>query len=241
MTHIPALDSVCQLLVELQVGGHLEGVELPGWAKGTSVDEAFQAVRYIRDAEWLEGVYEGYGPQESADRWLEEFLMGKEVPNVEDAERLTASSDDDGDDDEDDGGDVGEFDKRQTRKSIAEFLADIPKAAAARFKKRLEREEGFEGAAGQNLQALSLAMALSFAADEQEFEAAQTELTFLNPEVVGDPDLAAMSKYYLIDKYDFFLDSMGVEGAARTKAVKRIKALGTKLKKAMKATAGAKA
>jgi hypothetical protein len=85
-THIPAIDAVCQLLVELQVGGHLDGVELPDWAHGTSVHEVFNAVRLIGDATWLEGFYEGYGPQESADRWLEEFLNGNVVPSIDDVE-----------------------------------------------------------------------------------------------------------------------------------------------------------
>lgn len=230
MTHIPAMDSVCQLLVELQMAGHLDGVELPDWATGTSVEEVFNGVRYVKDAEWLDGVYEGYGPQESADRWLEEFLNGKDVPDIEDAARIVAESNGDDSDDE----------EADPKKLFAEYLDDIPKAAVARFNKRLEKENGFEASAIQNFQALGLAMAVSFMADDTEFKTAHAEFTFLNPESAGDPELAAMSKYYLIDNYERFLDGLDAVGIRRVTATKRIKVIGTKLNKAIKATAGAK-
>lgn len=225
MTHIPALDSVCQLLAELQLGGHLDGVELPGWAIGTSVEEVFKAVRYIDDAEWLDGVYDGYGPQESADRWLEAFLNGKEVPDIDDAKRLAAG-------DEDAGGD-----EPSLRKSLDEFLSGLSKRAATHFSKRLEQEDGFEAAAINNLNAIGLALAASFGADDEQFASVEAEFTFLDPATASDPQLAQMSKHFLIENYEEFLDRMGADGAARARAVKRIKALAAKLKKAIKATA----
>ena len=58
------------------------------------MEEAFNAVRYIGDAEWLDGVYEGYGAQESADRWLEDFLIGTPVPDKEEAESNAGNASD---------------------------------------------------------------------------------------------------------------------------------------------------
>lgn len=242
MTHIPALDSMCQLLAELQLGGHLNGVELPDWATGTSVEEVFNAVRHIGDAEWLDGVYDGYGPQQSADRWLEEFMNGKEVPDIDDAKRLSA-------------GDAREFDidaylanvedcdeeEAQARKGIAEFLSSIPESDSHRFKQRLEQTAGFYTAAVHNINVLGMAMAASLAVDDEKFSSLNAQFTFLEPAAAGDPQLAQMSKHYLIDNYDSFLDAFEPEKATRAKAVKRIKALGAKLKKAIKATSAAKA
>ncbi|RQO58507.1 hypothetical protein DBR47_12415 [Paucibacter sp. KBW04] len=233
MTHIPAMDSVCQLLVELQLGGHLDGVELPGWAIGTSVDEAFKAVRYIGDAEWLEGVYEGHGPQESADRWLEEFLNGKEVLDTEDAGKITGNSGESEDESEDD--------TAELQHAVSDFLDNIPKDLAARFKKRYEREDGFEAAAVQNMQAVGLALGCSLGADDEQFAAIETEFTFLNPESTGDPDLAVMTTYFLVDSSEAFLDGFDVDSATRAKAGERVKSLVATFKKAIGTTAGAKA
>lgn len=243
MTHIPALDSVCQLLAELQLGGHLNGIELPDWAIGTSVEEVFKAVSYIGDAEWLDGVYDGYGPQESADRWLEEFLNGNEVPDMDDAKRLAASDAREFDIDAYLANDEGcDEEEAAARTSIVEFLAAIPESDSYRFKQRLEQTAGFYGAAVRNVNALGLAMAASWTVeDEEDFASLEPEFTFLEPTATSDPQLAQMSKHYVIDRYEMFLDGFEMEKARRTKAVKRIKALGAKLKKAIKATSASKA
>lgn len=234
MTHIPAMDSVCQLLVELQLGGHLDGVELPGWATGTSVEEVFKAVRYIGDAEWLDGVHENLGPQESAELWLEHFLMGKEVPDIEEAEVIIRNSEASGDD-------ASEHDAPDLRKSVYEFLDNIPKDLATRFKSRFEHEEGFEAIAVQNMQAVGLALASCLGADDKQFSAVQAQFTFLNPESTGDQDLAVMTKYFLVDYSEEFLDGVDVGLATRIKGSKRVKTLAAKFNKAMKATAATKA
>ena len=234
MTHIPPMDSVCQLLVELQVAGHLDGVELPGWATGTSVEEAFKAVRYIGDAEWLDGVYDGFGPQESADIWLENFLNGNEVPNMDDAAAMVGNPNADTDEDDEE---EGEVDK--VRDSIHQFLATLPRASAERFKKRFEEDEEFEAAARSNLTALSVAMASTFAADEAQFSEFQSKFTFLDPLAIRDPDLLNMSKFILIDNVEDFLNSIDLDDATLAMARKRIKAITAKFKKAQKTAAKA--
>lgn len=236
MTHIPAMDSVCQLLVELQVAGHLDGVELPGWVIGTSVDEAFKAVRYIGDAEWLDGVYEGLGPQESADLWLEHFLTGEEVPDMREAAAIVGNPNGDMDEDDDE---EGEVDK--VRDSIYQFIATLPRASAERFKKRFEQDEEFEAAARRNLQALSVAMASTFTVDEAHFPGLQSEFTFLDSSAISDPDLLKMSKFILVDNVEDFLNSIDLDDATLVMARKRIKTISAKFKKAQKDNAGTKA
>lgn len=234
MRHISALESVSQLLVELQIGGHLDGFELPEWAKGTSVEEAFNAVRYIGDAEWLDGVYEGYGAQESADRWLEDFLIGTPVPDKEEAESNAGNA-------SGGCGDESEEDEPDLRPSIYEFLDAIPKGLAARFKKRFEHEDGFDAAALQNLQAVGLAMGASFGADDRQWPTLQDQFTFLDPESAGDPDLAVMSKHFLVDHSDEYVKGMSVDNTTRARAVRRIMALAAQFERAVNATAGTKA
>ena len=77
--------------------------------------------------------------------------------------------------------------------------------------------------------------------DEQDFASLEDQFTFLESAAAGDPQLVQMSKHYLIDNYEMFLDAFEAGKAARAKAAKRVKALGAKLKKATKATAAAKA
>lgn len=76
--------TIVQLLSALQIDGHLDLVELPDWAVGTSVSELFDAIRLIGDGEWLEQHYPDLGNYEAADDWIEKYMKGKEVPSPED-------------------------------------------------------------------------------------------------------------------------------------------------------------
>ena len=82
---VPAMNTVAQLLSYLQIQGHLVGVQVPDWATGgTSVEELMLALRGLGDAEWLQHVYPNLGPAEAADKWILDFLEGKEVASPRD-------------------------------------------------------------------------------------------------------------------------------------------------------------
>jgi hypothetical protein len=83
-THIPAEKSLIEFLVGLQLDEALSSAPTPDWARGTSVEEIFGALRLLGDGEWLAGFYEGCGSYESADRWLNDFFQGREVPTPSD-------------------------------------------------------------------------------------------------------------------------------------------------------------
>lgn len=77
---VPAQNSMVELLAYLQVEGYLRGVRLPQWAPGTSVEELLNAIRLIGDGEWLsDHCYPECSPQDAADRWLRNFVSGREV------------------------------------------------------------------------------------------------------------------------------------------------------------------
>ena len=78
--HIASVESLIELLVGLQLDGSLSSAPTPDWARGTSVEEIYDALRLLGDGEWLAGFYQGCGSYESADRWLSDFFQGKEVP-----------------------------------------------------------------------------------------------------------------------------------------------------------------
>lgn len=86
-THIPANESLIELLVGLQLDESSIGSQAPDWARGTSVEEIFGALQVLGDGEWLAGFYEGCGSYESADRWLNDFFHGREVPTPSDLRR----------------------------------------------------------------------------------------------------------------------------------------------------------
>jgi hypothetical protein len=81
---IPAEESLIEFLVGLQLDESLSSAPTPDWARGTSVEEIFGALRLLGDGEWLVGFYEGCGSYESADRWLNDFFQGREVPTPSD-------------------------------------------------------------------------------------------------------------------------------------------------------------
>lgn len=84
---IPALESLVEFLVGLQLDEYLGSAPVPPWAQGTSVAETFKALRTLGDGEWLVGFYDGCGVYESADRWLTDFYLGREVPTPDDIRR----------------------------------------------------------------------------------------------------------------------------------------------------------
>lgn len=237
-TNIDAIDSASQLLVELQLGGHLDGFELPDWAKGTTVEEVVNALEYLGDAKWLDGVYPNLGIQESADKWLEDYLSGEEVVDEDDAEAIrNKASDGGGDTDpENDSKDSGGADEASLPRSLVEYLDSIPTGDAARFNKRFDQEESFRIAATENIRSLGLAIGACYNFDDAMFIRVQSDLTFMDTEAAGDQDLVVMSVFFLIDNYDTILNDLGAEGAQRARAIKRIKVLGANFKKAMAAT-----
>ena len=83
--HIPAKDSLVEMLVGLQLDQGIGSDLPPLWARGTSVEEIFSALHVLGDGEWLVGFYDGCGSYESADRWLSDFLQGQDVPMPGDA------------------------------------------------------------------------------------------------------------------------------------------------------------
>jgi hypothetical protein len=85
-THIPAEKSLIEFLVGLQLDESLSSAPTPDWARGTSVEEIFGALRLLGDGEWLAGFYDECGSYESADRWLNDFFQGREVPTPGDVQ-----------------------------------------------------------------------------------------------------------------------------------------------------------
>lgn len=86
-----ALVTVAELLAYAQVNGMLYDLELPDWATGgTNVERLYEALQYLGNGAWLEGVYLGLGAQESADQWLLDLLQNKPVPTKEEAKRIRA-------------------------------------------------------------------------------------------------------------------------------------------------------
>jgi hypothetical protein len=90
---IDPMNTVAQLLSYLQIEGHLDGVEVPDWATGgTSVEELMLALRKVRDGEWLQPFYPRHGPAEAADKWIADFLSGKDVASPGDRPKIGAVS-----------------------------------------------------------------------------------------------------------------------------------------------------
>lgn len=89
---IPAIQALVEMLVGLRLDEGLGSAAAPEWALGTSVEEIFHALRTLGDGAWLDGVYEGYGVYDSADRWLTDFFEGREVPTPESAPLKTPDS-----------------------------------------------------------------------------------------------------------------------------------------------------
>lgn len=83
--HVHAIESLMEFLVGLQLDEGLASGPTPPWAKGTSAEEIFEALRTLGDGEWLVGFYDGHGAYESAERWLTDFFSGREVPTPEGA------------------------------------------------------------------------------------------------------------------------------------------------------------
>jgi hypothetical protein len=63
-THVPIRDSLIELLVGLQLDESLGSDAAPEWARGTSVEEIFQALRVVGDAQCSErqGDVRSHGP-----------------------------------------------------------------------------------------------------------------------------------------------------------------------------------
>lgn len=83
--------TVTQLLVGLQLDGHLDEVTLPDWAIGTSVDELFKVVRLLGDGEWLRYVHPDKGVYEACDKWLSDFIEGSPVPTPSEAKQAAGA------------------------------------------------------------------------------------------------------------------------------------------------------
>lgn len=77
---IPATESLIEFLVGMQLDEALGSAPMPAWARGTSVEDIFLALRLLGNGQWLDGVYEDCGIYEAADRWLSDFFQGNEVP-----------------------------------------------------------------------------------------------------------------------------------------------------------------
>lgn len=78
---IDAMSTVAELLCLLQLEGHLDHVETPPWAEGSSVAELLEALRTLGDGCWLPANEDGERPNVSAaDRWVHRYLAGQPVP-----------------------------------------------------------------------------------------------------------------------------------------------------------------
>jgi hypothetical protein len=224
-TRIPALGSAAQLLVALQVDGHLDGFEVPDWATGTSVEELLNAVRSLEDGEWLEGVYPDHGLLESADRWLESFMNGEEVPTQEDAEAIRAKRDAPAED----GGALG---NASIERALMTYAGKVPLARRAAFAKKLTKAK-FLDLARRCYFSLGLAVgALMVEETEAAIKAMEDKFTFLDPQCLKDPDLVAMMMTYLSDDFADTLDNFELSAAEIKRANKRAKAMVARIKAA---------
>jgi hypothetical protein len=221
-TKIPALRPALELLVALQVDGHLDGFETPSWATGTSVEELLDALRSLEDGEWLAGVYPGHGLFESADRWIGDFMDGNEVPTKADV--VDASNQDEDDDDE--GRALG---------GLMEYLKHAPAELRARFEQRLE-DPRFRDLALRSFNSLGLAVASMVGASDEELEAMDGEFIFLQQASAQDKDLAAMSLSFMKDNFDAILASLDLEEVTAKRAKKIAKTMVARIEKSAKAT-----
>ena len=107
--------------------------------------------------------------------------------------------------------------------------------ARSSFWERLD-DHSFRIAALENLHSLSMYFALAAVSDDKEYAEKQSQFLFMEPSALADKDLAVMSRYYILDNYeDAIAPLIEAFGSDRATVVKRIKAMGAKLKKAISA------
>lgn len=68
----------------LQLDESLASGPRPEWADGTSVAEIFDVLEMLGDGAWLSSRWPDLGTYEAADRWLNDFFDGKNVPTPDD-------------------------------------------------------------------------------------------------------------------------------------------------------------
>lgn len=217
-TYAAAIDSLSELLVALQLDGHLDGASLPGWAIGTSVSEAFDALNMLGDGAWLDGVYEDLGEQESADRWFSDFLKGKAVPTPADVASRQ---------DEDDEANSSV----SADSSLESYLVKRPLKQRASLQKRLQDAE-FKERALKLVKSAGEVMAGAYCVDDKEFEGLVKSAQCLASEYLADADLAEMARFHIVDARDTVLNILHeMFGGDLGRAIRRAEGLGSQLTK----------
>lgn len=230
-THIEGHKSLIELVVALQLDGHLDKAALPGWAHGTSVEETFEAVRALGDGAWLESIYANHGQYEAADAWLAAFLDGEAVPVKADTARERANSEiaaSDGGDD----ADGAEESQRQLARALEEYVKGLPPKSASIFRTKMA-DPAFLKLSLALVNSCGEALPSAYLLPDEDFAQAQKNFLFLKPASVKAPEHAELAKHYLVDNYETVFQTMAELPGDRIRALKRVKALGAKLGKAI--------
>ena len=223
---IDPISSVAQLLSFLQLEGHLDHIEVPDWATGTSVEELMTALETLGNGEWLRGVHQGAGALEAADSWISDFLKGNQVVTPDDILDAAGVEPDESIELDIPGATEDSLD------ILSEYLRTLPASRKAPLIARLEDPDDLGDIGPKHVEGIAMSIGACGFADDAQFKA--FEPPFLTPSYAKDADLAAMSLHFLESRMDAFI-GFGLHGAALERADNRAKALLNKVHELIRA------
>lgn len=202
---VEPLSAVVDLLVNLQLEGHLDGIELSAATPGSTLETLLNTVQSIGDGAWISIDTPDQSDDDAARGWLHDFLAGKNVP-VQSEESVAYN--------------------QWLDQIIKEYKNELGFPSVQTFEFRYSNDRDFRSKVRNVSATLGLAYGNCTDLTDEEFSKLRVnDFPFLSPETLSDPDLVKMIDRTLSTILPKTFRRSGLEEGSLAIAISRAEAL----------------